>query len=167
MKEKKFILVGILKQLNSFYGTLGGKTYHSKCVEMFLSGVEDTRFIEKLDQNPYLLGFNNGVYDIENKIFIDKPSSDLLISKTVGYDYKEYSMEDPDVKFILEFYRKCIPNEKWRDYALDYRATIAIGENFHRGIMHNVGTGKNGKSVDTNLLASTFGEYAGTVPIEF
>ena len=46
----------------------------------------DTEFIDKVDANPKLLCFNNGVYDFEHKIF-RKGKPDDYLSKSTNINY--------------------------------------------------------------------------------
>ena len=42
-------------------------------------------FIQKLDENQFILSFDNGVFDFKNKEFRDKQASDF-VSKSCGYN---------------------------------------------------------------------------------
>ena len=46
----------------------------------------DISFIEKLDSNNNLMGFNNGIYDLRTLKFRDGTPEDM-ITISVGYDY--------------------------------------------------------------------------------
>jgi hypothetical protein len=85
-------------------------------------------FESKLDQNNYLVGFTNGVYDLRNRIFRNG-SPDDLIGKTVGYAYKEFSREDNIIKDIEKFIESIQPEKDMRDYLMAYCASFLEGSN--------------------------------------
>lgn len=68
-------------------------------------------FERGLDQNQNLIGFNNGVYDIETSEFRPGKPSDMIF-QTVGYDYEEYDLSGPVFKEINEFFKDIIPDSE-------------------------------------------------------
>jgi P4 family phage/plasmid primase-like protien len=85
-------------------------------------------FESKLDQNIYLVGFANGVYDLKNTIF-RKGEPDDLIRKNVGYNYKEFKRDDPIIKEIEAFLESIQPEEDMRNYLCAYVASFLEGSN--------------------------------------
>ena len=60
------------------------------------------------DQNIYLLGFNNGVYDTESKQFREGHPTDY-ITKSVGYDFPKAPTNY--INDIESYFNKILPNE--------------------------------------------------------
>ncbi len=58
-----------------------------ECGTMF--GENAKQFLESIDANPYLIGFDNGVYDLQADEFRDGRSEDFITFST-GYDYIDY-----------------------------------------------------------------------------
>lgn len=85
-------------------------------------------FESKLDQNIYLVGFANGVYDLKNKIF-RKGEPDDLIRKNVGYNYKEFKRDDNIIKEIERFLESIQPDKDMRYYLGAYIASFLEGSN--------------------------------------
>ena len=85
-------------------------------------------FESKLDQNIYLVGFANGIYDLKNKIFRKGEPADL-IRKNVGYDYKNFSRDDSIIKEIEAFLKSIQPDEDMRTYLCAYLASFLEGSN--------------------------------------
>jgi P4 family phage/plasmid primase-like protien len=119
-------------------------------------------FESKLDQNIYLVGFANGIYDLKNKIFRKGEPGDF-IRKNVGYDYKEFKRDDPIILEIEAFLDSIQPEKDMRDYLGAYVASFLEGSNkdqkfmiwtgchaFNQGIMMADGTIKKVQEIKVN-----------------
>lgn len=112
-------------------------------------------FESKLDQNIYLVGFANGVYDLKNRVF-RKGEPDDLIKKNVGYNYKEFKRDDPVIKEIESFLESIQPEEDMRTYLGAYVASFLEGSNKDQKFMIWTGNGQNGKGSLIDLIDKTF-----------
>ena len=130
-----------------------------ECLELFYK--ED--FLEKLDRNIYLTGFNNGVLDVKNMEFRNGRPDDY-ISLTTGYDWKEFEDDDTEVIECKDFLLKLFPNPLIRRYAIEYLATILKSGNFQKTFVIMTGEGDNGKSVFIEILEKVLGEYMDKLP---
>lgn len=119
----------------------------------------DRRFKEKLDQNPYLIGFSNGIYDLKENIFRAGRPEDF-ISKVLPIDYQEYDESDGPVQDVIEFLSKVFPDESIRNYFLDMYSDIFVGGNTHKKVFFWTGEGDNGKSVTQGLFEKMLGGLA-------
>jgi hypothetical protein len=126
----------------------------------------DEEFVKKMDENRYLMCFSNGVVDIKNKIFRDGYPQDY-ITKTTGISYKPFdSVSDAVIAAqIMTFMGQLFPDEDLNRYMWDHLASVLIGENINQTFNIYRGNGSNGKSLLTDLMTYTIGEYAGTVPV--
>lgn len=116
------------------------------------------KFYDKLDSTPYLIGFDNGVYDL-NKMEFREGRPDDNISMSCGYDFKNtYSKYKKDLDQFLE---EILPNEDDREYLLIFLASGLIGLNICELFTILTGKGRNGKSKFIDLVAITLGEYFG------
>lgn len=124
-------------------------------------------FESKLDQNIYLVGFSNGVYDLKNKQFRKGEPSDL-IRKNVGYNYKEFKPDNYIIKEIESFLESIQPEKDMRDYLGAYVASFLEGSNKDQKFMIWTGCGQNGKGSLIDLIDNTFGGtdegYFATLP---
>ena len=124
-------------------------------------------FESKLDQNVYLVGFSNGVYDLKTRIF-RKGEPDDLIKKNVGYDYKEFKRDSPIIKEIENFLESIQPEKDMRDYLGAYISSFLEGSNKDQKFMIWTGCGQNGKGSLIDLIDNTFGGtddgYFATLP---
>ena len=104
------------------------------------------KFEDKLDSNPNLIGFKNGVYDLELMEFRDGHPDDF-ISFTTGINYIEYSEDNPYNNDVINFVSKVMPKEHLRNYLLTCLSSFLSGkikeEKFHIW----TGNGSNGKKL--------------------
>ena len=134
-----------------------------ECGTMF--GENAKQFLESIDANPYLIGFDNGVYDLQADEFRDGRPEDYLTFST-GYDYIDFgnieeSEEDleEEVKEIYEFFDQVFPQKAVREYILLLLSSFLGGttrdEKFHIW----TGVGSNGKSKMLELIEFALGDY--------
>jgi len=150
-----------LKQtIKSFDNTMIKNNMLIELMEIYTINKNPKRnFIQKLDSNNNLIGFNNGVYDLNTFIFRDGKSDDY-ITMTVGYDYNDnHTLKYND---LLQFLQDIQPNKEERDYMLTYLSIGLVG-NLLELFTILTGCGRNGKSKLVELLKTTFGDYFGAV----
>jgi len=115
----------------------------------------------KFDANKYLFAFDNKIYDLENKCFIE-PEPSQYISKSCGYDYED----NYDVKYKTDLQKvinSVFPDKSIGDYYLTFLATGLSGIHMEE-FMVATGVGGNGKSMIHGLMMSTVGEYGYEIP---
>ena len=126
----------------------------------------DQHFIQKLDQNPYLLCFNNCVVDFKEKTHrAGRP--DDYISKCTNIDYipLESGKHGSTVKEITDFMDELFPDKELRQYMWEHSASCLVGTNENQTFNILTGSGRNGKSKYVDLMSKGLGDYKGTVPI--
>ena len=125
----------------------------------------DPDFMAKLDTNPYLLCFKNGVVDFKNKVFRNGFPDDYL-SRTTKIDYIENlntTTHPAIVAEITDFMQKLFPIKELHDYMWEHLASTLIGTSSNQTF--NMYIGQNGKSVLVSLMESVLGDYKGDVPL--
>ena len=136
----------------------------TECKTLF----KDQHLESKLDENPKLLGFDNGVFDFNEGSF-RKTIPEDYISKSVGYDYIDFNDLNEKHHAILleieEFLEKLFPDPDLRRYMWEHCASVCFGDTNNQVFNIYTGVGSNGKSVFVDLIKETFGPYAGVVPI--
>ena len=121
----------------------------------------DQDFEQTLDSNVNLIGFENGIFDIQDLQFREGTPDDY-ISKTTGMDYRVYAESDPLVKEIYAFFEQVHPDPVTREYVLTIFATFLGGSCEEQTFQIWTGGGSNGKSTAVELFELTFGDdYTG------
>lgn len=124
----------------------------------------NSHFNEKLDANPWLIGFKNGVYDVKTHVF--RPGRpDDYVSKQLGVSY-DITMDNNDQRVIdvLDFLEKIFPDTSVRNYFLDHSSDVFIGGNPQKLVAVWSGEGDNGKSVTQSLFEKMLGCYSIKLP---
>ena len=123
-----------------------------ECQEVF----HNREFINKLNTNRYLIGFKNGVYDLEQNIFRDGLPTDY-ISTRMPICYKEYTRTDPLVQEVFNFFEKVFADTSLRRYFLDVMSEIFVGYNHRKHVYFWTGEGDNGKSITQMFFEKMMG----------
>lgn len=164
-KEEKELAVKRARDVDKIIERLGNGEYSEKIIKAAARLFYDSTFEEKLDANLFLLGFDNGVYDLSKGIF-RAGCPDDYIAKTTGYDYKEFKENSQEVQQVEKFYKSIQPKDDVRTYLLCYFSSMLSGDNRDQKLVIFTGPGgSNGKSTSIDLLTHTLGNYAGTLPI--
>ena len=140
-------------------------TYKERIIKECSSLFYDCKFEDKLDDNSFLIGFDNGVYDLRTNLFRNGCPDDYL-SFSTGYDYEtKYTQNSPDVVAIEKFIRSIHPADDLRQYVMCFIASILEGGNSDQKMFFWTGSGSNGKGTLIDLLDHTLGDYYGTLPV--
>lgn len=124
----------------------------------------DNELIKKLDENPYLIGFENGIYDLQKMEFRDGLPDDF-VSISTGNDYIDYEEENEYIEDINKFLSTVFPNEEIREYVLIMLSSYLQGVNAEEKFRIWTGVGSNGKSKLEELFLLAFGDYCIKFPI--
>ena len=102
----------------------------SSCATLF----HDGKFLEKLDSNVNLIGFENGVYDLENSEFREGFPEDY-ISFSTKIEYHPMNKDDKLIKQVHGFLTQVLPIPAVKDYVLKILGSVLSGktgqEKFH------------------------------------
>lgn len=119
----------------------------------------DSNFFYNLDENNSLLCFNNGIYDLNQKIFRNGDPNDY-ISYSLRLNYIPYDDFKMDVKKQLDnFLISIFPNDNMREYSLTYLAISLYGKYFDRKYNIWCGNSETGLMSFINLIKQTFNDY--------
>jgi P4 family phage/plasmid primase-like protien len=138
------------------------KNIMTEAKELFYDG----DFIKKLDTNPYLMSFKNGVVDFNQGGFRKGYPEDYL-SKCTKIDYIPIDdIRDASViAEIKDFMAKLFPIKEIHDYMWEHLASVLIGKAVNQTFNMYIGIGQNGKSVLIDFMSLCLGEYKADVPL--
>jgi P4 family phage/plasmid primase-like protien len=149
-----------MKQVQKMITNLKSAPYKNNVMKENQEVFYDRRFREKLDMNPALFPFKNGVYDLTSNIFRPGRPEDF-ISKTAAVDYNSnLSEDDESVQDVYEFLEKVFPDKSVRQYFLDISSDIFFGGNHQKHVYFWTGEGDNAKSVTQTLFESMLGKLS-------
>lgn len=124
-------------------------------------------FVGKLDQNPWLLGYDNGILDLKRNEFV-QGTPDHYVSMTTGCSFSmDYTWDHPDVVTILDIYNKIYVDESLNKAWWRLAASCLYGGNPDKIVPFLTGRGNNAKSTVIDHLDIIFGDYFCVVPVEF
>jgi len=113
-------------------------------------------FEEKLDSNPDIIGFNNGVYDLKNGCFRAGLPEDY-ITFTVGYDYSnDYHVNHPDVQWAESFLKQIQPDKDMNLYLKMLLASYLDGHTAGEKFIIWTGCGCHKKDTKIMMYDYTF-----------
>lgn len=119
-------------------------------------------FEELLDSNRHLIGFDNGIFDLEQGIFRDGLPEDY-VTLTCGYNFKDVR-NDEHIALIEKFFSQLHPDKDMRNYVLTLLSSYLEGTNREQKFIIWTGSGSNGKSSLIGFFHKAFGEYVGELP---
>lgn len=131
-----------------------------ECSAMFY----ESKFVNKLDINPDLICFENGVYNLISMEFRDGRPEDYC-SISTGNDYIVFADDAEEIVEVKDFMSKVFPKEDVKEYTWTLFASFLQGKNPDEKFHVLTGTGSNGKSKLIELFKKAFGDYTGSLPI--
>lgn len=132
----------------------------------------DKKFVEKMDANPYLLGFENGIVDFKEKCFRNGYPHDYVTKSTkINYisleDIKKCPEKSKYIDEINDFMKKLFPDNNLRKYMWDLLASCLIGINHNQTFNIFMGIGSNGKSLLLKIMRNILGSYYELLPLPY
>jgi P4 family phage/plasmid primase-like protien len=131
-----------------------------ECSELFYA----EKFEERLDSNPSLIGFDNGVFDFTTMEFREGRPEDN-ISFTTRNNYVEYNPEHDNIRQIENYLSQVLVKAHLREYVMKLFASFLNGAIKEQKFYIWTGTGSNSKSMLVELFEGAFGDYCCKFPI--
>jgi P4 family phage/plasmid primase-like protien len=130
-----------------------------ECTEIFY----DKDFEKKLDADPMIIAFNNGIYSLHTSHFRPGRPEDY-ISKKMPIDYEDMDENDPRVHEVRDFLEKVFPDRSIRLYWLDTTCIVFRGGNNEKKVYVWTGNGDNAKSITEQIIEKMLGTYSVKLP---
>ena len=157
ISQKGISLMKIVEKLKT-------ESFKNSVIASSASRFIDEKFEEKLDSNPNLLGFENGVYDLENGIFRKGIPEDYILL-TTGYDYNsQCTNNSKEIIEINKYFDQVMTEADMREYTLQSFASFQDGHIKQQVFRVFTGSGGNAKSQTMDLLKASMGQYFGVLP---
>lgn len=171
------------KSILKNYQQCASLLFRSKLIEELKILYVNDKFPSLLDAKPHLIGFENGVFDVEKNQFRAIGEDDFIM-KSTGYDYPFHSNPEKRKKMLSMLKTMFVPSyarrltdpsfqptteeEKKADedgeadflFLMIIFSSTLIGMNLWQLFYILIGEGANGKSVIVSFLKKTFGDYA-------
>ena len=173
---------------------LKDSTYKDKIIRECRELFYDPEFNLKLNSRLDLIGFDNGVFDLEKMVF-RKGQPDDYVNVTTNYSLPIYDLSKPvefdllyrkimddennkePMKELNEFIKQVLPDrpdkdgnrsdERTRDYVLRFLSSCLSGNVREEKFYFWTGSGGNGKSKIIELLDLTLGDYSKTLDVAY
>jgi hypothetical protein len=128
----------------------------TKMANFYTHFVANVRRIQQdFNSNQFIIGFENGLYDLKKSEFRPYTFEDYITIST-GYDYKECDPAKKDV--LLGIFKEIISDDEKNGAFMRILASGLDGLNHQHLFLFN-GTGRNGKGFTTRLMAKALGDY--------
>ncbi|GAX85148.1 hypothetical protein CEUSTIGMA_g12567.t1 [Chlamydomonas eustigma] len=131
-----------------------------ECMELFY----EEKFEERLDSNLNLIGFENGVYDLDAEEFRDGRPDDMITFST-GNDFAPYDAHSPAADELQEYLAQVLTKPDMREYVLKLFASFLHGATKEQKFYIWTGSGSNSKSKLVELFELAFGDYCCKLPV--
>jgi len=171
-EEVKKELVNYPKIASATKSYLGDPAHKDKVIKELRAIYFIPKFHQEiLDCNRWLIGFNNGVFDL--KTFKFRPAlEEDYVSKSVGYDFDPNSNTEENMNNIDQFFNNMFvgygdnkqDEEEKKIYIKSWLAWSCIGampDGFNPPFIALTGTGSNGKSKIVEFMGKVLGEHEG------
>jgi P4 family phage/plasmid primase-like protien len=120
----------------------------------------DKKFESRLNTNPDIIGFENGVFDLKHNCFRRGVPEDMLTMST-GYDYEEFDDDDPEVLEVMKYFETVQQEDDMREYILRFISSFFDG--YVRDQKFVLWTGSGCHSKDTLIKAVKINKSSGRI----
>lgn len=148
-----------MKRIQKMMSNLKSAPYKTNVMKEAMEVFYDRRFREKLDTNPFLIAFKNGVYDLKLNVLRPGRPEDF-ISKALPINYTTFNESDDKVQDVYSYLEKVFPDKSVRKYFMDTSSDVFVGGNFQKIVLLWSGEGDNAKSVTQTIFEKMLGKLA-------
>ena len=146
------------KRLWKSYTLLENQSFLKNCVDFSRKRFLNEKLEQELDLNEHLVGFSNGVYNLETFEF-RKGTIEDRVSITTGYEYIDTELSHEDINFFDTLIDTWFEDTETSYWFKKHIASCIQPGNKEEKIYFWVGSGRNGKGTIDTLLRETLGGY--------
>ena len=153
-----------IKTYSTMYGKVDSSGFYSMITKHLKTILYDSEFYHKLDNNPYKIAFQDGIYCMRENKFNRGYSDYDYITKTIPFDYTLPTKEQTDfVKSVI--FKICNCNQSHMDYYLGVLGQALLGDaELEKALYFCVGVGgNNGKTLILEALADIMPNYVSKI----
>lgn len=142
------------KKLWKAHTSIENTTFQKQSMEASKQQFLNEKLNEELDCNSFLVGFTNGVYDLNENVFRTGTINDK-VSMTTGYAWTEKC----NYKFFDDLIDSWFENKLMSNYFKKHLGSFLEASNQEEKIYFWTGKGRNGKGTADTLLRGGLGAY--------
>ena len=162
--EQQKSITDEITKYSKMYSEVDKSGFYAMITKHLKTILYDSEFYYKLDNNPYKIAFQDGIYDMrENKFYKGYSDYDYL-TKTIPFKYNEPTQEHMDfVKNVI--YKICNCNQSHMDYYLGALGQAMLGDaELEKALYFCVGVGgNNGKTLIFEALSDIMPNYVSKI----
>ena len=163
-EEEKDSCVKTAKELQEIYFKLKMTTFQKQLLDMATILFMNEEFDTMLDSKENLIGFTNGIFDLNEDIFRDGRPEDY-VSKSTKLEYTNVVSKTHRDE-VMNFFNSIMDSEEMTTFLLDILGINLHGIKRLHMFLFWVGLGGNGKGITANLYANALGDYFYSPAIE-
>lgn len=137
-----------IKTITKLTGNLKNAGFKKSVIELCRHKFYDKNAQEKFDCNPMLIGFDNGVFDL-NEMRFRNGTPDDMVSKSTGYNYIEFDEDSEELKPVMTYFSQVQTDEELREYTLRLISSYISGKTKDQQMVFWTGSGCHAR--DTNI----------------
>ena len=162
--EQQKSITDEISKYSKMYSEVDKSGFYAMITKHLKTILYDSEFYYKLDNNPYKIAFQDGIYDLRENKFNHGYSDFDYITKTIPFQYNEPSQEHMFfVKNVI--YKICNCNQSHMDYYLGVLGQALLGDaELEKALYFCVGVGgNNGKTLILEALADIMPNYVSKI----
>lgn len=154
-----------LKTVNKIIANLKSSPFKNNILKEAQELFYQEGFADKLDSDPELMHFTNGILDLSDGQMRFRPGRPTdYCSLTTGYDFVEHNWDDIEVIEVEEHLSKVFPDPVLKQFFMEYCANLLKGGNNIKTFLNMSGEGDNAKSINMDLIKLALGKYMKILP---
>ena len=162
--EQQKSITDEITKYSKMYSEVDKSGFYAMITKHLKTILYDSEFYYKLDNNPYKIAFQDGIYDMRENKFNKGYSDYDYLTKTIPFKYNEPTQEHMDfVKNVI--YKICNCNQSHMDYYLGVLGQALTGDaELEKSLYFCVGVGgNNGKTLILEALADIMPNYVSKI----